>query len=150
MKPLAHKLSLSIQFAVEAKDHPTRTQLRRWARAALRTNCTVTLRIVDEAEGTQLNHHYRQKNYATNVLTFVYEPQPNVSGDIALCAPVIEREALDQDVSRDAHWAHLVVHGMLHLQGYDHERRADAKIMERLETEIVTQLGYADPYRVTA
>lgn len=144
------KLSLTIQFAVDPEALPNRTQLRRWARAALHSNCQVTLRIVDEPEGQALNLQYRRKNYATNVLTFVYESNPVILGDIALCAPVVAKEAKAQRKSLEAHWAHLVVHGMLHLQGYDHERSADAKVMERLESEIVTQLGYADPYRVTA
>jgi len=146
----APKLSLSIQIAAKSTQLPTRAQLRRWAQAALASDGAVTLRIVDEFEGRALNYQFRRKDYATNVLTFVYQSEPTIEGDIALCAPVIAAEAAAQRKSDEAHWAHLVVHGMLHLQGYDHELPTDAELMETLETEIVIQLGYADPYRVTA
>ncbi len=123
-------------------------QLRRWASAALVQDATVTLRIVGEPEGRRLNREFRGKDYATNVLTFAYPEQHPLAGDIVLCAPVVRQEAHAQGVDLTAHYAHLVVHGMLHLQGYDHERAAAAQIMESLESEIVTQLGYPDPYAV--
>ena len=108
------------------------------------------MRIVGRAEGRKLNLQYRGKDYATNVLTFSYPEQPTLSGDIVLCAPVVREEARAQRIDLAAHYAHLVVHGMLHLQGHDHEHDREAKAMERLETEIVTRLGYPDPYAVEA
>jgi probable rRNA maturation factor len=106
------------------------------------------LRIVGRIEGRKLNLQYRGKDYATNVLTFSYPERPTLSGDIVLCAPVVRKEARAQRIDLTAHYAHLVVHGMLHLLGHDHERDREAKAMERLETEIVTRLGYPDPYAV--
>lgn len=140
------KLALSVQYIVKPADVPNRSLLQKWMRAALRENAKITLRIVDEAEGRTLNHDYRHKDYATNVLTFKYSGAPQLSGDIVLCAPVVSREAQEQDISIEAHYAHLVVHGVLHLQGYDHMSEDDAAIMEKLETQIVTTLGYANPY----
>ena len=142
------KFGLTIQYASRAKDLPTRRQLRRWARAALERDAEATLRIVGRTEGRKLNLDYRGRDYATNVLTFIYPDQPTLSGDIVLCAPVVRQEATAQRIALTAHYAHLVVHGMLHLQGYDHEHDREAKAMERLETEIVTRLGYPDPYAV--
>ncbi len=139
-------LSLTVQYAVDPGGLPTRAQFRRWVRAALSTDCTVTLRLVDEAEGRALNATYRGKDYATNVLTFPYEAGPPLEGDIALCATVVAAEAMVQGKPAEAHWAHLVVHGMLHLQGHDHEDDAEARRMEALETQILGDLGYPDPY----
>jgi len=139
-------LSLTVQYAVDATGLPTRAQFRKWVRAALSTDCTVTLRLVDEEEGRALNATYRGKDYATNVLTFPYEAGPPLEGDIALCAPVVAAEARVQGKPDDAHWAHLVVHGVLHLQGHDHEDDAEARRMEALETQILGDLGYPDPY----
>lgn len=139
-------LSLSVQYALPAEGLPTRTRLRKWAAAALRTDAAVTVRLVDAEEGRSLNHDYRKRDYATNVLTFVYQDTPPLCGDIVLCAPVVAEEARQQRKDLAAHYAHLVIHGMLHLQGYDHESDADATVMEALETEIVTQLGYPAPY----
>lgn len=144
------KLALAIQIAADDGSLPTRVQLRQWARAALLYDCSATLRIVNKREARELNRQFRGRDYATNVLTFVYQCDPIIEGDIALCAPVIAAEAAAQRKPVQAHWAHLVVHGMLHLQGYDHERPSEAELMETLETEIVTQLGYADPYRLKA
>ncbi len=151
MKP-AIKLSLSVQYASTAEGLPTRPQLRRWAMAALRQSAEVTLRVVDEEEGRELNQGYRGKDYATNVLTFVYDdiPTAGLSGDIVLCAPVVAREASEQRKTLDAHFAHLVVHAILHLQGYEHEDEREASEMENLETAIMAKLGYADPYAVTS
>jgi len=139
-------LSLTVQYAIDPAGLPTRTQLRKWVRAALSTDCAVTLRLVDEEEGRALNATYRGKDYATNVLTFPYEAGPPLEGDIALCAAVVAAEARSQGKPDDAHWAHLVVHGVLHLQGHDHEDDAEARRMEALETQILGDLGYPDPY----
>ncbi|HEX7813421.1 MAG TPA: rRNA maturation RNase YbeY [Burkholderiales bacterium] len=139
-------LSLAVQYALPDSALPTRVRLRKWALAALRTDAEVTLRLVDADEGRSLNRDYRGADHATNVLTFIYRNVPPLSGDIVLCVPVIAEEALRQRKDPVAHYAHLVVHGMLHLQGYDHENDADAGIMESLETEIVMQLGYPAPY----
>jgi probable rRNA maturation factor len=118
--------------------------------AALEHDAEVTLRIVGRTEARKLNLDYRRRDYATNVLTFIYPDQPMLSGDIVLCAPVVRQEAKAQRIALVAHYAHLVVHGTLHLQGYDHERDREAKAMERLETEILARLGYPDPYAVGA
>jgi conserved hypothetical protein TIGR00043 len=131
---------------MRASDAPSRTQIIQFARAALERDAEITIRIVNEAEGRQLNHDYRHKDYATNVLSFVYETAPVVLGDLVLCAPVVTREAQEQGKSAMAHYAHLIVHGVLHLQGYDHENNADAAVMEAREIEIVTGLGFANPY----
>jgi probable rRNA maturation factor len=141
-------LSLSVQYAVEAEGVPTRPRFRRWVQAALEGDAEITLRLVDEEEGRALNRDYRGKDYATNVLTFVYDDLPYVAGDIVICPAVVAREAREQGKALDAHYAHLTVHGVLHLQGYDHENDAEAEEMERRETQIVTKLGYSDPYRV--
>jgi probable rRNA maturation factor len=120
---------------------PAAALLRRYAREASRAE--ITLRIVGLAEGRRLNKHFRRKNYATNVLSF---PYGGGSGDIVLCHPVIAREARAQRKSLRAHYAHLVVHGALHLRGLDHLRRADAVRMERAEIRILRRLGFSDPY----
>lgn len=144
------KLSLSVQYAVAAEGLPTRHDFRRWVAAALERDAEVSLRLVDEEEGQDLNRDYRDKDYPTNVLTFVFDDLPETGlplmGDIVLCVPVVAREAMEQGKALQAHYAHLTVHGMLHLQGYDHESDADAEVMEAREREIVMQLGYADPY----
>jgi probable rRNA maturation factor len=106
----------------------------------------VTVRIVNRAEGRRLNRAFRGGDYATNVLTFIYSDQQPLVGDIIVCAPVVRQEAKASGVPAEAHFAHLVIHGILHLQGHDHQRPREAGLMERLETEIVTRLGYADPY----
>jgi len=143
---------MSVQYASAAKNLPARPQLRRWVKAALRHNAQITLRIVDEEEGRELNKNYRGKDYPTNVLTFVYDemPQPELSGDLVLCAPVVAREALEQRKELAAHYAHLVVHAILHLQGYEHDAEHDAIEMEHAETAIMAKLGYADPYAVNS
>jgi len=106
----------------------------------------IVLRIVDEAEGCELNHQFRNKEYATNVLTFVYDDMQPLTGDIVLCAPVVSKEAQQQHKNLTAHYAHLTVHGILHLQGYDHIEEAEAVVMEQMETQILARLGYDDPY----
>ncbi|CAL93397.1 rRNA maturation RNase YbeY [Azoarcus olearius] len=158
--PVAAKLpvlTLEVQKALDGGDKaaaPKKHQIRRWAQAALRTDAEVTVRLVGETEGRALNLGYRGKDYATNVLTFVYGEEggaPAVEGmplmgDLVLCVPVVVREAAEQGKALDAHFAHLVVHGMLHLQGLDHEDDAEAEAMETAETNILRGLGYANPY----
>ena len=143
------KLHLNVQCASQHKELPTQAQFRKWAKAALNIDSEVTIRIVDEQEGCQLNKLYRGKDYATNVLTFPLAEEPHLMGDIVLCAPVIEAEAKSQNKSLEAHYAHLTVHGILHLHGYDHEIEAQAELMEGLETAIVIKLGYASPYLIS-
>lgn len=143
------KLHASIQFASDADILPTPSQFRKWAKAALRVDTEVTIRIVDEDEGRALNRDYRNKDYATNVLTFPLTEEPHLMGDIIICAPVVAKEAKEQHKGLLAHYAHLTVHGILHLHGYDHETDAQAELMEGLETAIVTKLGYASPYLIT-
>ncbi len=144
-------LSLTVQYASSAQHMPTRTQFRRWMKAALQHDAQITLRIVDEAEGRKLNGNYRGKDYATNVLTFVYDDVESIlqplCGDVVICAPVVEREAAAQHRDGLAHYAHLTLHAALHLQGYQHENAADAAEMEALEIAQMLKLGYPDPYR---
>ena len=145
---LAHKLSLAVQYASNADNLPTRLQFRRWIKAALQQDVQIALRIVDETEGRELNRDFRGKDYATNVLTFVYDEQLPLYGDVVICAPVVEREAREQHMDLTAHYAHLAIHATLHLQGYEHDDEQDACEMEKLETAIMLKLGYADPYQV--
>ncbi|MDT3737735.1 MAG: rRNA maturation RNase YbeY [Denitratisoma sp.] len=140
------RLSLSVQYAVREASLPTRAEVRKWVRASRPGAAEVTVRFVDAEEGRALNARYRGKDYATNVLTFPYAREHALSGDLVLCLPVVLREAAEQGKTAAAHFAHLVVHGMLHLQGYDHETGADARIMERMERDILDRLGYPDPY----
>jgi probable rRNA maturation factor len=144
MKP---ELTLSLQQP-EARHRKTlaRHRVARWVRAALEAPAQVTVRIVGEAEGHALNKSYRRQDHATNVLTFDYERAPVVVADLVLCAPVVAREAKEQGKSLEAHYAHLLVHGALHAQGYDHERVRDAKVMEARERAVLAALGYDDPY----
>ena len=139
-------LSLSVQYASNAQDLPTRAQVRRWTRAALLGDAVVTVRFVEAIEGRALNAEFRGKDYATNVLTFVYDDEQPRAGDIVLCTPVVRKEADAQGKSLAAHYAHLVVHGMLHLQGFDHLHAGDAAVMEARETAILARLGLPDPY----
>ena len=145
------ELRLTVQYAVNILSHlkeiPTRFQFRKWFKAGLMKDAEVTMRIVDEVEGRRYNRDFRGKNYATNVLTFVYEETLPLSGDIVLCAAVIEREANQQQKDLLAHYAHLTVHSALHLQGYLHESQEHAVIMEQLETKIITSLGFDNPYQ---
>mgnify|MGYP001574232414 FL=1 len=135
-----------VQYATNSTDAPTRPQFRRWVKAALMQEAEIVLRIVDEAEGCELNHQFRDKYYATNVLTFVYDDMQPLTGDIVLCAPIVNKEAQQQHKNLIAHYAHLTVHGVLHLQGYDHIEEAEAVVMEQMETQILARLGYDDPY----
>ncbi|WP_422844186.1 rRNA maturation RNase YbeY [Acidovorax sp. M2(2025)] len=149
--PLNH-LALSLQFgrfdnAAAHRAVLPRHKVARWIRHALATDAEITVRIVGAEEGHQLNREYRHKDYATNVLTFDYTQEPVVTADLVLCAPVIEREAREQNKSLEEHYAHMLVHGTLHAQGWDHETsEADAQEMEDYETAILRELGFADPY----
>lgn len=140
-------LKLVVQYASRIASLPTRARFRKWARAALERDAHITLRLVNGAEARALNRGYRHRDYATNVLTFVYHDLAPLAGDIVLCAPVIAKEARRQGIAAEAHYAHLTVHGVLHLQGYDHERKRDAAEMEARESAILARLGYADPYK---
>ena len=145
-------LTLSLQFArfdgvAEHRAALARHKVSRWIRHALALDAEITVRIVDMEEGRQLNRDYRHKDYATNVLTFDYTQEPIVTADLVLCAPVVAREAAEQNKTLAEHYAHLIVHGALHAQGWDHETsEQDAQEMEAYETEILTGLGFADPY----
>ena len=144
MKPT---LSLSLQFADKRhRDLLPRHKVARWLKAALETDAELTVRMVDAEEGQALNRDYRQKDYATNVLTFDYTQEPVVMADLILCAPVIEREAQEQNKALVAHYAHMLVHGALHAQGWDHQEDDEAQAMEQREREILATLGFDDPY----
>jgi probable rRNA maturation factor len=147
-KRVGPEFSLSVQFASEADELPARAQIRRWVAAALEHPAEITVRIVDAEEAQALNHDYRDKAYVPNVLTFEYgEVMPGVlGGDVVICAPVVEREAREQGKSLQHHFAHLTVHGVLHLQGYDHIEPADADIMESRETAILERFHIPNPY----
>ena len=134
-----------IQRASRAAHIPPDGSIKRWARAALDREAEVTLRYVAQSEGRRLNRSYRGRDCATNVLTFIYEARP-LAGDIVICAPIVAREAREQGKDVEAHHAHLLVHGLLHLQGYDHENDRDAARMERRERAILAGLGFGDPY----
>jgi probable rRNA maturation factor len=125
----------------------TRARVARWIRAALQAPGQITVRIVDEGEGCALNRDFRRQDHATNVLTFDYQREPVVVADLVLCAPVVAREAREQRLTLEAHYAHLLVHGALHAQGWDHRRAADAQRMQARETVLLAALGYRDPYR---
>ena len=142
-------LALSLQFA-DAGDRAVlpRHRVARWIRAALEAPAQITVRIVGADEGCALNRDYRAQDHATNVLTFDYQRAPVVVADLVLCAPVLRREARELGIALEAHYAHLLVHGTLHAQGYDHAIDADARAMEARETGLLQALGYADPYRV--
>ncbi|HCI52978.1 MAG TPA: rRNA maturation RNase YbeY [Gallionella sp.] len=145
-KKVSPALSLAVQYVSESANLPTRPQWRRWIKAALQRDVSLALRIVDEAEGRELNKAYRGRDYATNVLTFVYDEDDHLSGDVVICAPVVEREAAEQGKDLLTHYAHLAIHAALHMQGYDHEVDDEAEEMEALETTLMLKLGYPDPY----
>ena len=125
----------------------SRHRVRRWIALALNQPAEITVRVVDAHEGRRLNHEFRSKDYATNVLTFDYAREPVVVADIVLCAEVIEREATEQRIRLRDHYAHLLVHGTLHALGHDHQKAREARLMEGLETQLLAQIGIADPYR---
>lgn len=146
---IEYKLSLSVQYASNAKNLPTRPQFRRWVKVALEQDVQMALRIVGEIEGRALNLSYRNKDYATNVLTFVYDDSEPLYGDVVICAPVVAREAKEQGKDLFAHYAHLAIHAALHLQGYDHEKKRDAEKMEARETALLLKLRYPAPYLIS-
>lgn len=139
-------LSLTVQYACNKAELPSQPLVRRWVKASCAQPARVTVRFVDSAEGRALNRDWRGKSHATNVLSFAYASDPVVLGDLAICPAVVLREAAAQGKPVEAHFAHLVVHGMLHLQGYDHQAPADAVQMEAKEREILARLGIPDPY----
>ena len=144
---------VDVQLATLERALPRRPEMLRWVSAALAAEATsgeVSIRVVDEAESRALNRAYRSKDKPTNVLSFAAElpeeVEPRLLGDLVICAPIVAAEAAAQGKSVQAHWAHLVVHGTLHLLGYDHERAADARRMEARETRILAGLGFPNPY----
>ncbi|UTA48767.1 rRNA maturation RNase YbeY [Simiduia sp. 21SJ11W-1] len=146
-------ITVDTEIESQAPSLPTQTQLERWVGAAVgnrRPEAEVSLLIVDEAHGQQLNRDYRGKDYPTNVLSFPADLPPEVDlpllGDLVVCAPVVAREAREQNKALEAHWAHMLVHGTLHLLGFDHQEDDEADAMEALETEILVALGYPAPY----
>lgn len=144
-------LTLSLQFgkfdgAALHRAALPRHKVQRWLRAALKADAEMTVRVVDALEGRALNHDYRHKDYATNVLTFGYARQPVICADLVLCAPVVLQEAKQQSKTLQQHYAHLLVHGALHAQGWDHETEAQATVMEQCETSILIDLGFDNPY----
>jgi probable rRNA maturation factor len=152
-------IEIDVQYAVGDGDAepPSEEQIRTWVEAALNKEldeAELTIRIVDVNEIRELNRDYRHKDSATNVLSFPFEAPPGVElpllGDVVICAAVVLEEALYQGKAPEAHWAHMVVHGVLHLLGYDHVSDADADVMERREIEVLAGLGYADPYTAAA
>jgi len=153
IEPEPFALVMDIQCASDSKTLPSEAQLKSWATAALASlqpEAELSVRIVDLQESQQLNHQYRQKDKPTNVLSFPADLPEELNlpllGDLVICAPVVEKEALEQHKTLDAHWAHMTVHGILHLLGYDHIDDSDALTMESLETRILTTLGFPAPY----
>ena len=148
-------LNINIQNACSDPNIPNEEQLQQWALLALGKRVAagaLTLRIVDAAESQGLNHHYRQQDKPTNVLAFPFEafpglePREPIIGDVVICTAIVNQEATQQHKTANAHWAHIVIHGVLHLLGYDHIEASQAKVMESLEIDLLQQLGYADPY----
>ena len=144
---------VTLQVDEVLEEIPDPAQFEQWAAAALQPGSIpeLSIRIVAEDEGRELNRAYREKDYATNVLSFPFEAPAGLPveylGDLVICAPVVAREAVEQGKTPESHWAHMVVHGVLHLQGYDHIEQAEAEQMETLEKHILAQLGYANPYQ---
>ena len=146
-------MNIHIQNVSSVKSIPDKNKMTAWVNQVLNDkykNAELTLRIVDEEEGKELNKTWRNKDYATNVLSFpvgeTIAQAPDLLGDIVICAQVVEREAREQNKNIDAHWAHLIIHGILHLQGYDHEIENDAEKMEAKEIQLLKKIGYANPY----
>lgn len=140
------QLTFNLQRATSATTLPSHAQFKRWVNAALRVETHVTIRLVDSEEGQALNAAYRGKDYATNVLTFPLAESPILIGDIVMCAPVVAQEAQQQGKSLLHHYAHLTIHGVLHLHGYDHEIDAQAQLMEAMEIAILARLHIPNPY----
>jgi len=139
---------IAIQDMVHKKPILKKTQCLKWLSPIVDKNAEITIRIVDNDESINLNNIYRKKKYPTNVLSFLVDDEVHLIGDIVLCAPVIQKEALEQSKKLEAHYAHLIIHGALHLYGYDHENKKDADIMEAKEIKILTKLGYKNPYLI--
>jgi probable rRNA maturation factor len=137
-----------IQDMVHKKPILKKAQCLKWLSPIVDKNAEITIRIVDNDESINLNNIYRKKKYPTNVLSFLVDDEVHLIGDIVLCAPVIEKEALEQSKKLEVHYAHLIIHGALHLYGYDHENKKDADIMEAKEIKILTKLGYKNPYLI--
>jgi probable rRNA maturation factor len=148
VKPARPPLALSLQFTDRGpRASLPRHRVARWIRAALERPAEIAVRIVGEAEGLHLNQAFRGQDHATNVLTFDYQHDPVVVADLVLCAPVVAREAAQQRRSLESHYAHLLVHGTLHAQGWDHQRARDARRMEARESALLVELGFDDPWR---
>ena len=153
-KQITQMIELDLQLASDAAELPSEADFLRWCELALRqrtADSELTIRLVDEAEARELNHTWRHKDYATNVLSFPAEIPDGILdipllGDLVICAPVVAREATEQGKGLTAHWAHLVIHGCLHLLGYDHIEETEAEEMEMLERELLAELGHPDPY----
>ena len=150
---MAHKQRVNLQIVTHEDVLPSKADFNRWVGVALegrREPAEITIRIVDEDEGIELNQRYRHKDSATNVLSFPAQLPAGVAtgllGDLVICAPVVIREAREQAKQTQAHWAHLTIHGTLHLLGYEHETGIQAEVMESLETTMLASLGYPDPY----
>lgn len=148
-------VKLCVQYATDWPDSPNESQLKLWVETALeglKENAELTIRIVDEDEGTQLNEQWRKSQGPTNVLSFTHEGEteiiPDLLGDIVICAPVVAREAKEQNKNINTHWAHMVIHGVLHLYGFDHIKPEDASRMEKLEIKILKKLNYNNPYLI--
>lgn len=155
--PLRHdsQLALEVQYATSEDKLPSEADFHQWATVAIgdkKSQAELVIRIVDESESAALNQQYREKTGTTNVLSFPFQPPPPVEndllGDLIICAPVVAKEAAAQEKTEQAHWAHMVVHGILHLLGYDHEQSAEAAEMENREIEILAQLDFPDPYQI--
>ncbi len=149
-------IEVDVQYATDVPDLPDKSQIILWVETALedlQENAVLTIRIVDEDEATQLNEQWRKSQGPTNVLSFAYEGEseiaPDLLGDIVVCAPVVAREAKEQNKNTNAHWAHMVIHGVLHLKGFDHIKPEDADCMESLEIKILEKLNYNNPYLIT-
>jgi len=148
------KLNLTIQNPAHYLEIPNKAEIRRWILCALQNkvvNASITVRIVNAQESQILNRRYRKKNTPTNVLSFIYDEIDNQSsneleGDLVICGEIVTKEAHEQNKSTTAHWAHLIIHGMLHLLGFDHESEKEAKSMESLEILLLAQLGFLNPY----
>lgn len=148
------RITVNVQYACARGKLPDRGRIIKWVKAALdgtRAHAELTVRIVDEAEAAALSRRWRRRKESTNVLSFpaagLERIAPGLLGDIVICAPLARREAREQGKKPEAHWAHLVIHGTLHLLGYDHETARDAKVMESLEVGVLERLGFANPYR---
>lgn len=150
-EPRRFHLDLTVQRASRSSPQPSERQIRRWVRHALRRSAVITVRLVDRPEGRSLNQAFRRKDYPTNVLTFTYPDEhpcarPRLHGDLVLCAPVVRAEARQHHKPLLDHYAHLLIHGVLHLQGYDHENEGEATLMETLEVDLLTRLSIPNPY----